>query len=130
MHRLAPNITVRVDIEDVLQIFADKVPFDTIPDIVLYDFVVKQRKRLERPADKVTEQRGLTDGMWALQRSSSDPDPGRRPTFSTMVETTRNLFVRWVPVAIDSPVKDEDGRLFPLYLMCINLFVRFVCLPR
>jgi hypothetical protein len=108
------------------KVFTDEAPFETIPELVLDAAVGQQHKRLERPTDDEASQRGLSDGMWDLLFASSSPEPSRRPTFVSILETTSKLFAQWVPVAEEETFGTYS---FLLHFSCSYFWPRFAFIP-
>jgi hypothetical protein len=74
------------------------VPFQAVPEDVLFVLVGQQHQRLDRPTFEEVADCGLTDEMWELVWKCSDPNPSQRPAFSQITVATADLAKGWQPL--------------------------------
>ena len=91
--------------------FTGEVPFQMIPENILWSLICQQHKRLSRPTTEDATERGLTNEMWELLWKCSDPIPARRPQFLNITETTINLVHQWRPPSRIEETPAEFGVL-------------------
>ncbi|KAG9033330.1 hypothetical protein FRB95_000337 [Tulasnella sp. JGI-2019a] len=75
----------------VYEIFTNFPPFFLLQDAVIPHFICEKKKRLTRPTDRATINRGLNDALWALVWNTSEPEVADRPDFNTICEVTQRL---------------------------------------
>lgn len=64
------------------------VPFGPTDESLLYELVVREGERPERPEDSRAAEVGLTDAMWSLMESSWASNPYQRPSASDVRDET------------------------------------------
>ncbi|KAG9005570.1 hypothetical protein FRB94_001429 [Tulasnella sp. JGI-2019a] len=75
----------------VYEIFANVPPFLLVSDAAIFHLISEKHTRLTRPTDPPTINRGLTDAMWSLVWSTSEPLAADRPNFGDICKTTEYL---------------------------------------
>jgi hypothetical protein len=71
-----------------LQVFSGSVPFGTTDESLLYELVVREDERPERPDIYTAAAVGLTDAIWSLIERSWASDAKSRPTASMIGDET------------------------------------------
>lgn len=82
-----------------IKAFTDKVPFQTVPEDVLFILVGQQHKRLCWPTSGDAANHGLTNEMWELLWKCSNLTSSQHPQFSNIAVTMMDLLKCWQPVA-------------------------------
>ncbi|KAG8991627.1 hypothetical protein FRB93_002614 [Tulasnella sp. JGI-2019a] len=75
----------------IYEIFTNLPPFLRVPDAAIFHLISEKHTRLTRPVDSITLNRGLSDGVWALVWSTSDPLAANRPDFDIICTETAHL---------------------------------------
>lgn len=84
-----------------LQIFTSTPPWGVLPDNRIYQLVVREDCRPDRPDEELEESVGLTDQIWAIIDHAWDKESRLRPSFEQIV-------TMW-----QYPVSGEYSRITP-----------------
>jgi hypothetical protein len=101
------------------KVFTNEVPFQTVPEEVLFTLIGQQHQRLSRPTSEDAAKYGLTNDMWQLLWTCSNPSPSGRSQFSNIIMVTAELVKHWKPIAIIQ-TQNTFGE-FPFHTKFIDL---------
>jgi hypothetical protein len=66
------------------------VPFGATDESLLYELVVREEERPERPDESSAAEVGLTDEIWSLIERSWAPDAKHRPSASDIADIIKD----------------------------------------
>jgi hypothetical protein len=73
------------------QIFTSTPPWGVLSESHIYQLVVRENDRPDRPEPTIEQKNGLTDTVWRIMEASWHKEATLRPTFSQIV----NLWQMW-----------------------------------
>jgi hypothetical protein len=73
------------------QIFTSTPPWGVLSESHIYQLVVRENDRPDRPEPTIEQKNGLTDTVWRIMEASWHKEVTLRPTFSQIV----NLWQMW-----------------------------------
>ena len=68
------------------QIFTSTPPWGVLSENHIYQLVVRENDRPDRPDPNFMYERGLTDQIWEIMESAWQKEGGLRPTFTQIME--------------------------------------------
>ncbi|KAF8466538.1 kinase-like domain-containing protein [Russula ochroleuca] len=88
--RLAPSVDIYAWAMTAYEICTGLVPFGATDEGLLYELVVREEERPERPYDSTAAEVGLTEGIWSLIERSWASDAKLRPSASDIADTIKD----------------------------------------
>jgi len=73
------------------QIFTSTPPWGVLSESHIYQLVVRENDRPDRPEPKIEQKHGLTGSIWGIMEASWHKEATLRPTFTQIV----NLWQMW-----------------------------------